>query len=126
MLLSWKRGWIQVVKLKLLKSLPLNRLLTSAMNNIQIQQILSRIPTRAVGVFAADQIPLVWWKPTGTSDTCGYFCLMFLHCISVDFGIGHFLENFSSDLRKNDQIVRNYVSKLYSAHTAWNITVILL
>ena len=28
-------------------------------------------------------------------------------------GIGHFLKNFSSDLRKSDQIVRNYVSKLY-------------
>ena len=39
---------------------------------------------------------------------------MFLHYMSVGFGIGHFVENFSSDLRKNDQIVRNYVSKLYS------------
>ena len=27
-------------------------------------QILSRIPTRAVGVFAADQIPLVWTRLT--------------------------------------------------------------
>ena len=148
------------------------------MNNVQIRQILSRIPTHAVGVFAADQIPLVWTRPTafifniqrhnkpglhwvaifvnkngdawyfdsfgvppyipdhinrirrnvrkfrwnfrqlqsGTSDTCGYFCVMFLHYMSVGLGIGHLLENFSSDLRKNDQIVRNYVSKLYSGH----------
>ena len=48
---------------------------------------------------------------TETLDTCGYFCLMFLHYMSVSLGIEHFLENFSSDLRKNDQIVRNYVSK---------------
>ena len=161
-----------------MKSWPLNHLLTSAMTNIQIQQILSRIPTRAVGVLAADQIPLVWTRPTafifntqrhnkpglhwvaifvnengdawyfdsfgvppyipdhinhirrnvrkyrwnswqlqsGTSDTCGYFCLMLLHYMSVGLGIGHFPGNFSSDLRKNDQIVRNYVSKLYSGY----------
>ena len=42
---------------------------------------------------------------SGTSDTCGYFCLMFLHYMSLGLRIGHFLENFSSDLRKNDQIV---------------------
>ena len=46
-------------KTQAVEELSLNHLLTSAMNNIQIQQILSRIPTRAVGVFAADQIPLV-------------------------------------------------------------------
>ena len=34
---------------------------------------------------------------------------MFLHYMSVGLGIGHFVENFSSDLRKNDQIVGNYV-----------------
>ena len=45
-----------------MKSLCLNHLLTSAMNNIQIRQILSRIPTHAVGVFVADQIPLVWTR----------------------------------------------------------------
>ena len=42
----------------------MNRLLISAMNNVQIQRILSRIPNHAVGVFAADQIPLVWTRPT--------------------------------------------------------------
>ena len=36
--------------------------------------------------------------------------------MSVDLGIGHFLENFSFDLHKNDQIVRNYISKLHSGH----------
>ena len=34
------------------------------MNNIQIQQILSLIPTHAVRVLAADQISLVWTRPT--------------------------------------------------------------
>ena len=36
--------------------------------------------------------------------------------MSVGLGIGHFLENFTSDLCKNDQVVRNYVSKLYSGY----------
>ena len=46
----------------------------------------------------------------------GYFCLMFLHYMSVGLGIGYFFENFSSELRKNDQIGRNNVSKLYSGY----------
>ena len=131
-----------------------------------------------MGVFAADQIPLVWMRPTafifntqrhnkhglhwvaifvnkngdawyfdsfgvppyrpdhinrirrnvrkfrwnsrqlqsGTSDKCGYFCLMFLHYMSVGLGIEHFFKNSSSDLHKNNQIVRNYVLKLYSGY----------
>ena len=52
-----------MVKLELLKSLCLDHLLISAMNNNQIQQILSRIPTQAVGAFAVDQIPLAWTRP---------------------------------------------------------------
>ena len=51
-----------MAKLKLLKSLSLNRLLISAMNNIQNQRILSRIPDHAVETFAADQIPLFWTR----------------------------------------------------------------
>ena len=45
---------------------------------------------------------------------------IFVSCFYITslwgFGIGHFIENFSSDLRKNDEIVRNCVSKLYSGY----------
>ena len=51
-------------KRKLMKSSSLNHLLISVMNNIQIQPILSQILAHDTGVFAADQIPLVWTRPT--------------------------------------------------------------
>ena len=45
---------------------------------------------------------------SATSDVCGQYCLMFLHYMSSGFGISKFLQNFSSDLKTNDFIVRNF------------------
>ena len=46
------------------------------------------------------------------STACGQFCVMFLHFASFGLGFEKFLQCFSSDLQKNDEIVRNFVSLL--------------
>lgn len=43
------------------------------------------------------------------SDVCGQFCLMFLDYMTSGLGFQKFLENFSTDLKKNDDIARNYI-----------------
>ena len=46
-----------------------------------------------------------------TSDVCGHYCVMFLHimCGSVDFV--RFCDIFTTDLHKNDVLVREYYEK---------------
>jgi hypothetical protein len=44
-----------------------------------------------------------------SSDVCGQFCIMFLDYMSSGLGFEKFLENFSADLVKNDDVARNYV-----------------
>lgn len=46
---------------------------------------------------------------SATSDVCGQFCIMFLYYMSAGLGFTRFLENFSDDLSKNDNIARNFV-----------------
>ena len=53
------------------------------------------------------------WNTTllqsATSDVCGQYCIMFLYYMSSRLGFTRFLENFSDDLKKNDDIVRKFV-----------------
>ena len=43
------------------------------------------------------------------SDVCGQYCIMFLRYMSEGLGYHKFIENFSENLDKNDEIVRRYV-----------------
>lgn len=51
------------------------------------------------------------------SQTCGHYCVMFLHFMSTGLGIHRFRSAFSTDLTKNDEIVydyyKGYVNKRY-------------
>ena len=64
------------------------------------------------------------WNPyqlqSKNAGTCGYYCIMFLHYMSVGVGFRRFLQCFSTDLEKNDQIVRNYVSQLQRSIFAYH------
>lgn len=55
------------------------------------------------------------WNSTllqsATSDVCGQFCIMFLYYMSSGMGFTRFLENFSDDLEKNDDIVRKFIQR---------------
>ena len=44
------------------------------------------------------------------STACGHFCVMYLHFLSFGLGFDKFLQCFSSNLQKNDDIVRDFVS----------------
>lgn len=46
---------------------------------------------------------------SATSTVCGQFCIMFLYYMSGGLGFARFLENFSDDLEKNDNVVRKFV-----------------
>ena len=45
-----------------------------------------------------------------SSDVCGQYCIMFLYYMSKGLGIEKFLNNFSTDLFRNDEIVKNFIS----------------
>lgn len=44
-----------------------------------------------------------------SSDVCGQYCLMFLYYMSSGLGMEKFLNNFSADLEKNDELVRQRI-----------------
>ena len=46
-----------------------------------------------------------------TSNVCGQFCIMFLHYMCAGMGVKKFMENFSTNLFRNDEIARNFVSR---------------
>lgn len=46
---------------------------------------------------------------SATSDVCGQYCIMFLHYMASGRGIRHFLDNFTADSDKNDDVVKNFV-----------------
>jgi len=52
---------------------------------------------------------------SNTSDTCGQFCVMFLHLMCTGFGVHRFRDIFSNDLSRNDKIARNYYNS-YMGH----------
>lgn len=43
------------------------------------------------------------------STVCGQYCVMFLNYMTSGLGFQKFIENFSSDLTKNDEIVEKFV-----------------
>jgi len=45
---------------------------------------------------------------SNTSDTCGQFCVMFLHLMCTGFGMHRLRDIFSNDLSRNDKIALNY------------------
>lgn len=50
------------------------------------------------------------------SNTCGHFCLYFLHCKTLGFAMSNVLNSFSPiDLKWNDKLVRKFVSKVSNA-----------
>ena len=50
-----------------------------------------------------------------TSDVCGQFCIVFLHLMSFGSNLAEFNSLFSSDVEKNDKIVREYYNA-FSSH----------
>ena len=44
-----------------------------------------------------------------TSDVCGQYCIMFLSYMCKGLGFEKFLDNFSKNLEKNDDIVRSFI-----------------
>lgn len=46
-----------------------------------------------------------------TSDVCGQFCIMFLYYMSTGLGFDKFMQHFSTDFQKNDEVARNFVSR---------------
>ncbi|OXU16685.1 hypothetical protein TSAR_014386 [Trichomalopsis sarcophagae] len=47
------------------------------------------------------------------SNACGKYCIMFLYYMINGMGMQRFLKNFSSDLRKNDQLAEEFAAKLW-------------
>ena len=43
------------------------------------------------------------------SDVCGQYCIMFSYYMSHSLGFKKFLDNFSENLEKNDNVVKRYV-----------------
>ena len=62
-----------------------------------------------------------------TSEVCGHYCIMFLNYMSEGSNVKKFLENFSDNFIKNDEIVRNYISrnkrgnKRFVGYGSWNV-----
>ena len=46
------------------------------------------------------------------SKGCGYFCIHFIYLISVGFSTKIFLNDYSTDFKKNDEIVFDIVSSI--------------
>ena len=46
------------------------------------------------------------------SKACGYFCIHFIYLISVGFSTKIFLNDYSTDFKKNDEIVYDIVSSI--------------
>lgn len=46
------------------------------------------------------------------SNACGKYCIMFLYYMMTGLGMQRFLENFSSNLNKNDEIAEKFTGKL--------------
>ena len=53
-----------------------------------------------------------------SSDVCGHFCIMFLYFMARNIGFSEFLSLFSSDLHKNDVVVKEFVDELVSGKIA--------
>ena len=45
-----------------------------------------------------------------SSKVCGHYCIMFLYYMSIGIGLKKFLEIFSDDYERNDQIVEEFVT----------------
>ena len=45
-----------------------------------------------------------------SSDVCGQYCIMFLTYMYNGLGFNKFIENFSDDFKRNDDIARRFVS----------------
>lgn len=56
------------------------------------------------------------WNTTrlqsATSDVCGQYCIMFLHCMSHNYALSDFTDFFTNNLEENDNIVRKFYKKL--------------
>ena len=44
-----------------------------------------------------------------SSDVCGQYCLMFLYFMSSGVGFQEFLNHFSADFDKNDELVQRFI-----------------
>lgn len=51
------------------------------------------------------------------SDVCGQFCIMFIHYLANGFGMHEFNQLFTSDLKKNDKIAREFYDNLAKKKT---------
>lgn len=50
------------------------------------------------------------------SRVCGQYCVMFLHYMTRGYSLEKFCKMFSSDLKRNDQIVEKFYNRIRGVH----------